>query len=113
MSIDPKAVATWTARQMYMEFAQRQDLLAQLVGSLYSSIVSDEMCVIEEACIERFKCPPMSLIANNVLTASRTDATGVTHGVITPCNPYYYGMRLDPLLDIPAKPITCLLCLVD
>ena len=112
MSIDTKAVKTWTAEQMFREFAQRQELLGQLVGSLYSSIVGDEMCVIEAECVEQFKCPPVSLIDQGVITASRTDHANVVHDVIAPCEKHYRGMRLNVKLDIPAKPITCLLCLV-
>jgi hypothetical protein len=112
MSIDPKAVKTWSAEQMFKEFSQRQDLLGQLVGALYSSIVSDEMAVIEAECLERFNCAPVWLIDKNIITASRTDATGVVHDVIKPCDVHYRGMRMSAKLDIPAKPLTCLLCLV-
>ncbi len=112
MSIDVKAVRTWTAAQMFREFAQRQDLLGQLVGSLYTGIVSDEMAVIEAECLERFNCAPVWLIDKNIITASRTDDAGVVHDVIKPCDVHYRGMRMSAKLDIPAKPLSCLLCLV-
>jgi hypothetical protein len=112
MSIDTKAVKTWTAEQMFKEFVQRQVLLESLGGWLYRGIVGDEMCVIEEACIELYKCPPVSLIAENVITASRTDESGVVHSVVTPCHPMFRGLHMSPTVDTPGNPITCLLCLV-
>jgi hypothetical protein len=111
VSIDPKAVETWPPEKLFTEYVQRHNLLGQLVGNLYPAVVGDEMCVIEQACMNRYGCGPGWLIDWHHITASRTDEFGVVHDVIKPCIVHFRGMRMTTLFDVPAKPVTCLLCL--
>ena len=110
MSIDMEAAATWSPEKLFQEFVDRHDVLGQLVGALYTSIVSDEMAAIEQICMNRYGCATAWLIDQHIITASRTDEFGVVHDVIRPCDSHFRGMRISKHLDVPAKPLTCLVC---
>ncbi len=51
-------VASWDAQQLYDQYKIREELLKQMVGSLYPRMVCAEMEQIEEQAKKRFKYHP-------------------------------------------------------
>jgi len=56
--LDMQSVEQWSEPQMAEQFTAREDLLRQMVGQLYPSILRDEMEVIVAMCSRKFACHP-------------------------------------------------------
>jgi hypothetical protein len=99
----------WSPEELYEEYEVRIDLMSQLVGSLYPSVLEDELEQIIVMCKGLFSCHPNWLIEQKHFAASYTDEHGLTHDLKN----LWVGRPQDAVArrDKPAKVVTCLECI--
>ena len=109
MSLEENEVRAWPNEKLLLEYERRRDLLPHLGGWLYSSIVKDEIVVIERIALERTNIMLDSWRLMDLIPSSWTDEEGLVHWWKGP-NECLYGK--SPKADAPMKTPTCLRCLV-
>jgi hypothetical protein len=109
MSLKDEDVRKWDSETLLREYEQRRDILPQLGGWLYSSIVAGEIQVIKEVASERTEVPLDHWRLENLIPSSWTDPQGLVHWWKGPNECLY---NKSPKADSPMKMPTCLLCVV-
>ena len=117
MSVDPAALALWDNEELLRQFEQRVDLEKNLVGTLYTSIIHDEIEAIGQEAIRRTTFHPNWWREKGIVHTSWSDAYGLVH------NPYFRACPANVLAptvlnvyrrrDDPAKEFSCLWCLAS
>lgn len=117
MSVDPAVLALWDDEELLRQFELRKKLQEEMVGTLYPSILHDEMEVIGQEAIRRTTFHPNWWREKGFVHTSWTDEHGLVHNpYFRECPVIYFApwvRGVDGRRDNPSKEFTCLWCLAS
>jgi hypothetical protein len=102
MALVPEDLTKWDLESLLRQFEQKITLLPTLVGSLYPSILQDEIEAIGQEGIRRTGMHPNWWREKGVVPSSWTDEHGITH------NWQHWVIARKP--DDPVRMVTCIQC---